>query len=393
MRSQGAFRALSAAVVGSTLALTSIAAAQPMVLGVIGDSLSDEYFEETYSYAKNWSVQLVQSRGVNMGQTAQAAGRPGNSWGEPRRTGYEYVWARYGADSASSISDGQHTGLAAQVSPTGVTHAVVAIGANDFSPTTSVYFNIYFGLWSSTQTTNYSNTKVSEIRTITTTLRGAGANVVLANVVDFGLAPAARSVYGTASRRQRVADAVAQVNRGLATVARHQRVMLVDLSGLAYTILGQHSSPRQFLNIAGQSIQLLNRDTAAHANPLAGFVDDGAHPHTAVQGVFANVLMTALNQGWNLGLAPFSETEILTTAGLSPLGPDALPPQIGSLSQYVFDFRCPANFNGVSGVTVQDIFDFLSAYFSGAADADINLDSAVSVQDIFDFLSRWFAGC
>jgi Zn-dependent metalloprotease len=54
---------------------------------------------------------------------------------------------------------------------------------------------------------------------------------------------------------------------------------------------------------------------------------------------------------------------------------------------------CPADFNGVGGITVQDIFDFLGAWFAGSPTADFNGVNGVSVQDIFDFLGAWFAGC
>lgn len=54
---------------------------------------------------------------------------------------------------------------------------------------------------------------------------------------------------------------------------------------------------------------------------------------------------------------------------------------------------CVADFNGVGGVTVQDIFDFLAAWFQGLPSADVNGAAGVTVQDIFDFLSAWFAGC
>jgi hypothetical protein len=54
---------------------------------------------------------------------------------------------------------------------------------------------------------------------------------------------------------------------------------------------------------------------------------------------------------------------------------------------------CPANINGYGGVTVQDIFDFLAAYFAGAPQGDFNNSGAVTVQDIFDFLAAYFAGC
>ena len=54
---------------------------------------------------------------------------------------------------------------------------------------------------------------------------------------------------------------------------------------------------------------------------------------------------------------------------------------------------CPANFNQNNGLTVQDIFEFLAAFFSNDPRADFNGSGAVGVQDIFVFLAAWFAGC
>ncbi|MCC6320499.1 MAG: hypothetical protein IT438_03565 [Phycisphaerales bacterium] len=68
---------------------------------------------------------------------------------------------------------------------------------------------------------------------------------------------------------------------------------------------------------------------------------------------------------------------------------------------------CRGNFNksapgpgAPGGVSVQDIFDFLSAYFSSDPCANANdstpgpgAPNGVSVQDIFDFLSAYFGGC
>lgn len=57
-------------------------------------------------------------------------------------------------------------------------------------------------------------------------------------------------------------------------------------------------------------------------------------------------------------------------------------------------FFCTADFNCAGGVSVQDIFDFLNAYFSsGNLAADVNRSGEVTVQDIFDFLSAYFSGC
>ncbi|MCC6320701.1 MAG: multicopper oxidase domain-containing protein [Phycisphaerales bacterium] len=54
---------------------------------------------------------------------------------------------------------------------------------------------------------------------------------------------------------------------------------------------------------------------------------------------------------------------------------------------------CSADFNFSGFVTVQDLFDFLTAYFAGLPSADINENDLVSVQDIFDFLTLYFGPC
>jgi hypothetical protein len=54
---------------------------------------------------------------------------------------------------------------------------------------------------------------------------------------------------------------------------------------------------------------------------------------------------------------------------------------------------CPADFNMAGGVTVQDIFDFLAAYFGSDPRADFNGAGGITVQDIFDFLAAYFTGC
>ena len=54
---------------------------------------------------------------------------------------------------------------------------------------------------------------------------------------------------------------------------------------------------------------------------------------------------------------------------------------------------CFADYNKVGGVTVQDIFDFLSGWFSNNPNANVAGDgTAPTVQDIFDFLAAWFSG-
>lgn len=54
---------------------------------------------------------------------------------------------------------------------------------------------------------------------------------------------------------------------------------------------------------------------------------------------------------------------------------------------------CAADFNNSGGLSVQDVFDYLGAWFSGAIAADFNASGDLSVQDIFDYLGAWFGGC
>ena len=54
---------------------------------------------------------------------------------------------------------------------------------------------------------------------------------------------------------------------------------------------------------------------------------------------------------------------------------------------------CRADFNGVDGVSVQDVFDFLGAWFAGDQRADFDGSGGITVQDLFAFLNVWFAGC
>jgi uncharacterized membrane protein len=54
---------------------------------------------------------------------------------------------------------------------------------------------------------------------------------------------------------------------------------------------------------------------------------------------------------------------------------------------------CPADFNGTGGLSIQDIFDFLAAYFAIDPSADFNSAGGITVQDVFDFLGAYFAGC
>ncbi len=89
-----------------------------------------------------------------------------------------------------------------------------------------------------------------------------------------------------------------------------------------------------------------------------------------------------------------STCSILTSAGCS--GPHTVFVGTGTVCNTPGNPTSPcciADFNHAGGVTVQDIFDFLLAYFAADPKADFNGIGGVTVQDIFDFLTAYFAGC
>ena len=82
---------------------------------------------------------------------------------------------------------------------------------------------------------------------------------------------------------------------------------------------------------------------------------------------------------------------------LASNSPAALPSGNGvALGSAAFTFTitapCAADFNNSGSLSVDDIFDFLNAWFAGNPAADFN-GGGLAVQDIFDFLNAWFAGC
>ncbi len=54
---------------------------------------------------------------------------------------------------------------------------------------------------------------------------------------------------------------------------------------------------------------------------------------------------------------------------------------------------CIADFNGLDGVNLQDIFDYISSWLAGHPATDTNRDRQINVQDLFDFIEAWFHGC
>jgi len=327
-------------LVASVCALT--ASAEPQLkLGVMGDSLSDEYFENpTRAYAKNWLQQVAENRAIDPGPTAVAAGQPQRTWGPPRETGYAFNWSSAWATARSLLASGQATGLASQVAADGIGCAVLAIGANDFNPYSGAYAGIYDGTWSAARIQVQELRTLANIKTALVTVRRTGVPLILVNILDSGSTPALMDdpFFANATKRQRVTSVINDINRRLRQLAQTYQVPLVDWFGLAQSMAGSPTNLAPVLLLGNTPIKLQQTDPGPGlgANPTAGYVADGFHPHTTIQGVLANAIITALDSGAGANLPVFTEAEILQHAGLTYGGVDTLLARIGSYTNYVF---------------------------------------------------------
>ena len=292
--------------------------------GVIGDSLSDEYEHETYSYARNWVELLATESHFDLGRHETSAGNA-LQWGEPRRAGYEYNWARSGATSDSLLKTGQHTGLAKQVQQRQVRHAILAIGQNDFHPDPEAYNDgdqvaydhIYHGTWSAQDISGYVTTVASNIQTAMVTLLADGVDLVVSNIADYGFSPIVRQSYNNATMRDRVTNVISQVNQQIDSLAQQYHVTVVDLAGFSAAVFGTNTQTITSQQIGGV---MINNDAGIEGTHA--FVFDGIHPHTVPQAALANLFMEAMNQGYGLGLNQYSEQEMVEFAGLTYGGQD-----------------------------------------------------------------------
>lgn len=284
---------------------------QLKAIGVLGDSQSDEYRAEDNrgpnypTTTLNWVEILAQERNVNFGEWG--------IWAEPRRTGFNYNWARTGATAASLVESGQHIGLAEQIKNGEVNVVIIYIGANDFSPyiTEDGYEAIYNEQLTEAQIERKINRFVADVTTAIDVIQNAGdVQILLVKVPDWGNHIGVKLAFPHPFKRVLVREVINKTNSRLEQVAQERSIPTIDPNQFFSELTKETPSSKPI--IGGRNLEFLYLNN----NPENVFLSDGVHTGTAMNGLFLNYLLKALNPYLSNPITPLTEEEILSVAGI-----------------------------------------------------------------------------
>ena len=325
--------------------------AHALTLGLLGDSLTDEYQAPWAGPALgydgfNWVEILHMLRGdqVDFGAFDPSPG----ALNLPNGFAYNYALKGAKADGGNLGADAADAGLAppqlsqlddlgqnlpqqaeklAQNIMAGQIDAVVLIiGGNDFNQ--HLRRGRSFDL-NDSEFQAFQDKVLSGIRDAVGQVRSAGANAILVGEIPL------------VSGDPEVVQAITDTNRKLMdAVADQPRVAVFDPFGVVFARI----DPMTFrLDLSGFMIDaFMAADGALLVPPPDGVMpaqcgydnntgtvgcptvayqsfgtqDDGTHPTTPIQGLMANAVMLALQEHFNMAITPLSDTEILTVSGV-----------------------------------------------------------------------------
>jgi hypothetical protein len=279
------------------LALISAANASAGVvpIGVIGDSVADEYaFYPSQQAARNF-VEILASRGD--AQNGFSFGTlTTDSRGEPRNQGYEFNWARSGARTDDIRP--QVEGLARQVAAGQVNYGMAFIGTNNFRDV----------LLNGADPIETSRGAIGNTVAAASTLLAASPDfkLALANVPDITLLPEARAALkadpSLSPQFEQVRTLIDSYNDNLAfQFANNPRVALVDANALLDTLA------------QGPTIGGITLDPINSGPELSNLFVDPIHPGTVAQSLLADAYVSAL------GLTPAPTPEPEPTPNPTPI--------------------------------------------------------------------------
>lgn len=286
-------------------------------IGIIGDSQSDEYQandKRGRRYAQttlSWVEILAKSRYLPFGVW--------DTYSEPRRTGYAYNWARTGASTQNMIDSKAHIGLSEQISNGDVNLVILYIGASDFGLYNQQdgYLPIYNNEVSPIALQQKVDRVTKNIITAVETIQKPSKDdktvrtkIILVTVPDINLHTLTKISFPSEPDRNRVSQAIAQVNANLMSYVKGKDIRLVDINSFYRQVI--ESSENGYLWIGNNKINTV----LASDDPKHLFLGDVAHPGTILQSLFANYMLTHINTYTGNEYERLSVEEITTLSGI-----------------------------------------------------------------------------
>lgn len=280
-------------------------------IAILGDSQSDEYRADDnrgYNYPAstlNWVEILHNERKVNFGKWGV--------WGEPRRTGYEYNWARTGNTTAAMIESDHPSGVAQQIKEGKVNVVVIFIGANDFAPyiLPDGYDAIYNEQLSESAKKRKVNRVVADIKTAVYTIKDAGdARILLVKIPDWGQHVGVQVAFPFPDQRAEVSAVINDVNQELDKLAQDENLLTLDPNAFYSDLVYKNENKKTTIDGVTLERLLLNN------NPKNFYLEDGVHTGTVVNGLLANEILKKINVMIDNDVPLLTQKEIRQTAGL-----------------------------------------------------------------------------
>jgi phospholipase/lecithinase/hemolysin len=276
-------------------------------VGVIGDSISDEYrfYAPDRVTARNWVEILSAARGLDFGAPSIAS--PGGTW--DRR--FAYNWSQSSSTTSSLMAQRQHKGLAAQVAggaPIGL--AAVTVGTNDFAHVLFTSRSVEAMGPTLDRASSNLAAILDSLLAASPTLKVAAFTAVdlrqsplIRGASEAGLiAPAMARAYGAAVAcfNERLRDYASGIGR---------RIVVVDEDRLLFDIVTAD-------RFAVGSVEL---DRFVAGNDIRHlFLRDGFHPGTIGQCLIANEFLGAINAGFGTHVPLLGGEEMVGIAGDVP---------------------------------------------------------------------------
>jgi lysophospholipase L1-like esterase len=262
---------------GCLIALSSIDAAAAPITGFAAMGASES---QGTTYSGSWVPWLAVDRKLNFG--------PSQSYNK----------AVGGATTTTLLSGGQHTKVASLVQSGDVDLAYLFIGGNDVGPV------VLDMLLETLDVPTWADGLVGRMMTAADTVLAKNpTGMIIAGIPDMSLVPAGQPYKAIGAP---VVAALDYTNSLIKAEVLARNQVYLDTAGLLRDL---NASP---FVVGGVTINM----TTGSSKATHFFVDD-SHPGTVGNGIFANLMITALNEGYGTSVALFDDQTILAKAGLS----------------------------------------------------------------------------